>query len=217
MLTEAAVNEGVLRRDAIDQYREYFQAEDEEEPIRVDEVLLTLEHDGYLAPRGDDFQFVSGLLEDWWRTRHGRHFVPVARRLGAEGRMKRWPLPPASTTRGSSPTTELMASFCVRTAEFETMVEVLRECTGASNPHQIVIGPRGSGKTSLLLRIAAEARRDPELAAGFFPVVFAEESYEVSTVGEFWLESLAQLAAQDAAPRRRTRPPIDSRRAADDS
>ena len=85
MLTEAAVNEGVLRRDAIDQYREYFQAEDEEEPIRVDEVLLTLEHDGYLAPRGDDFQFVSGLLEDWWRTRHGRHFVPVARRLWAEG------------------------------------------------------------------------------------------------------------------------------------
>ena len=85
MLTEAAVSEGVLRRDAIDQYRQYFRAEDEEEPVRVEEVLLTLEHDGYLAPRGDDFQFVSGLLEDWWRTRHGRHFVPVARRLGTAG------------------------------------------------------------------------------------------------------------------------------------
>ena len=103
---------------------------------------------------------------------------------------------------------ELVASFCVRTAEFETMVEILRECTGASNPHQIVIGPRGSGKTSLLLRVAAEVRRDPELAAGFFPVVFAEESYEVSTAGEFWLECLAQLAAQ--APRQADEPDLQS-------
>ena len=103
---------------------------------------------------------------------------------------------------------ELVASFCVRTAEFEMMVEVLRECTGASNPHQIVIGPRGSGKTSLLLRIAAEARRDPELAAGFFPLVFAEESYEVSTAGELWLECLAQLAAQ--APRHEDEPDLQS-------
>ena len=95
---------------------------------------------------------------------------------------------------------ELVGSFCVRTTEFEMLVEVLRECTGSSNPHQIVIGPRGSGKTSLLLRVAAEVRRDPGLAAGFFPVVFAEESYEVSTAGEFWLECLSHLSVQ--APRR---------------
>ena len=84
MLTEAVVNEGMLHREAIDQYREYFRAEDEDEPVEVDEVLLTLEHDGYLAPRGDDYRFVSGLLEDWWHSRHGRRFVPVARRLWAE-------------------------------------------------------------------------------------------------------------------------------------
>ena len=30
----------------------------------------------------------------------------------------------------------------------------------------------------------------------FFPVVFAEESYEVSTSGEFWLECLSRLAVQ---------------------
>ena len=99
---------------------------------------------------------------------------------------------------------ELVASFCVRTHEFESLVESLSQCTGDSNQHQIVIGPRGSGKTSLLLRVAAEVRRDADLAAGFFPIVFAEESYEVSTAGEFWLECLARLA--DQAPEREDAP-----------
>lgn len=91
---------------------------------------------------------------------------------------------------------ELMASFCVRIHEFESIVETLRGCTGNSNQHQIVIGPRGSGKTTLLLRVAAEIGRDAELCRRLLPVCFAEESYEVSTAGEFWLECLAQLSNQ---------------------
>ena len=101
---------------------------------------------------------------------------------------------------------ELVASYCVRTTEFKLLVEVLRECTGCSNPHQIVIGPRGSGKTSLLLRVAAEVGRDAALASSFFPVVFAEESYEVATAGEFWLECLTNLA--DLATRREDAPDL---------
>lgn len=107
---------------------------------------------------------------------------------------------------------ELVASFCVRTDEFESMVEALRECTGNANTHQIVIGPRGSGKTSLLLRIAAEVHRDEELSSRFIPVVYAEESYEVSSAGEFWLECLSHLA--DQAPRRKDGP--DLRRSFED-
>ena len=95
---------------------------------------------------------------------------------------------------------ELVTSYCVRTVEFKLLVEILRDCTGASNPHQLVIGPRGSGKTTLLLRVAAEVRRDAALASRCFPVVFAEESYDVATAGEFWLECLTNLAAQ-APPR----------------
>ena len=101
---------------------------------------------------------------------------------------------------------ELVASYCVRTTEFELLVEVLRECIGHSHPHQLVIGPRGSGKTSLLLRVAAEVRRDAALAPHCFPVVFAEESYEVATAGEFWLECLTNLATQ--APRREEAPDL---------
>ena len=91
---------------------------------------------------------------------------------------------------------ELVASFCVRTGEFESIVDMLRGCTGSANPHQIAIGPRGSGKTSLLLRVAVEVSRDAELRSSFFPIVFAEESYEVASAGEFWLECLSRLADQ---------------------
>ena len=38
---------------------------------------------------------------------------------------------------------EMVASFCVRTNEFKSIVEMLRDCWGSSNPHQLVIGPRG--------------------------------------------------------------------------
>ncbi|MCY4315089.1 MAG: hypothetical protein OXC66_03105 [Roseovarius sp.] len=94
---------------------------------------------------------------------------------------------------------EIVASFCVRGNEFKSMVEAPRECTGSANTHQIVIGPRGSGKTSLLLRVAAEIMCDIDLSERFFPIVFAEESYEICTAGEFWLECLSRLA--DQAPR----------------
>ena len=90
---------------------------------------------------------------------------------------------------------EVVASFCVRNAELRLVLESLQSSTGNSSVHSLVIGPRGSGKTHLLLRVAAEIRRDPCLS-GFFPIVFSEESYEVSTIGEFWLECVDHLADQ---------------------
>ena len=90
---------------------------------------------------------------------------------------------------------DLVNSFCVRTGEFESIVEALSENDGNASSHTIVIGPRGSGKTHLLLRVAIEMRRE-ERIQGYFPIVFAEETYEVSTCGEFWLECLGRLAEQ---------------------
>ena len=90
---------------------------------------------------------------------------------------------------------EIIESFCVRTHEFESIVESLREMGSSSSTHSLVIGPRGSGKTHLLLRVATEVRRAPALS-GIFPIVFPEESYEVTTCGEFWLECLGRLADQ---------------------
>ena len=96
---------------------------------------------------------------------------------------------------------QIVESFCVRTSEFESIIESLRDLSANSNSHSLVVGPRGSGKTHLLRRVAAELRRDAELK-GLFPIVFAEESYEVTTAGEFWLECLGHLAAQAPAAER---------------
>ena len=59
---------------------------------------------------------------------------------------------------------EIVASFCVRNAEFKTLLESLHASNGSSNVHSLVIGPRGTGKTHLLLRVAAEIRQEPSLS-----------------------------------------------------
>ena len=68
LLTDAAVADGLLKDDAIDRQRT-LQAE--ANPVPVENVLHVLEHDGYLAKCGGGYRFISGLLEDWWRTRYG--------------------------------------------------------------------------------------------------------------------------------------------------
>ena len=89
---------------------------------------------------------------------------------------------------------ELVKTFCVRSRELRSISETIRSSSSASNVHMLVVGPRGSGKTTLLLRVATEVRRDHDLSSRFFPIVFAEESYNVSTCGDFWLEALYRLA-----------------------
>ena len=80
LLSEAAVRGGTLPRIAVDRYRRRFPAEAGSEPTPVESVLNVLEHDGYLARQDRDYRFVSGLLEDWWRARHGQHFVTIDQR-----------------------------------------------------------------------------------------------------------------------------------------
>ena len=89
---------------------------------------------------------------------------------------------------------ELIAGFCVRLPELAQILETLRENVYASNQHILTIGSRGSGKTTLLLRAIAECHQDSELQKRWLPVLFMEESYEVQSIGEFWLECLYHLA-----------------------
>ena len=96
MLTEAAINGGRLRGDAIGRHRESLAAEAGPgagiDPLPIEDVLHVLEHDGYLARQGDGYRFVSGLLEDWWRVRYGRFGASSASpSAGPDRSTRRWP------------------------------------------------------------------------------------------------------------------------------
>ena len=80
LLTEAAVNHGELTEESISRYERYFRGTGEINLTPVPDVLLLLEHDGYLAKTPDGYRFVSRLVEDWWRARFGMNFVPIGRR-----------------------------------------------------------------------------------------------------------------------------------------
>ena len=103
---------------------------------------------------------------------------------------------PAFLTRA-----ELVDQFVVRHGELETVMETVRENTTEANRHVLVIGPRGSGKTMLARRVAAEINRVEELRDRVYPLIFSEESYEVTTPGEFWLEAIFHLGQQTKDPR----------------
>ena len=80
LLTEAAVNRGLLADKSIAGYERYFGISLGTDLMPVSDVLLLLEHDGYLARAQDGYRFVSRLVEDWWRIRFGMNFVPIGRR-----------------------------------------------------------------------------------------------------------------------------------------
>jgi tetratricopeptide (TPR) repeat protein len=91
---------------------------------------------------------------------------------------------------------ELVRSFVVRHRWLDLILEMLRENAGSasSNRHLLIVGPRGIGKTMLVRRAAAEIRSNAEYGKAWFPIVFGEESYQVGSAGEFWLEALFHLA-----------------------
>ena len=96
---------------------------------------------------------------------------------------------------------DLAASFLVRRADLEVLLEIVRNNTHPSNQHVLVIGRRGMGKTMLLHRLVRGIEADPELSARWYPLLFGEEAYGVGSAGELWLEALHQLASQTSEAR----------------
>ena len=112
--------------------------------------------------------------------------------------------PPDRTIRKFNPgtfqtDTDVIRQFVVRDRELKIVLDVLNDNIGSpSCQHTLLVAPRGHGKTMLLSRVAAELRTNDALAQRLLPVRFMEESLEVVSVGDFWLEVLFHLAVETA-------------------
>jgi tetratricopeptide (TPR) repeat protein len=76
-----------------------------------------------------------------------------------------------------------------------TLTEAVRAEVGReSHQHQLLIGPRGSGKTHTLTLVAHRLRTDPELQSQVLPIVLAEEEV-ASHPADLMKKVLEKLAA----------------------
>ena len=92
---------------------------------------------------------------------------------------------------------DVTKQFVVRKAKLEIVLEVLRgNIDSPSCQHVLIVAPRGRGKTMLLNRIAAELRTEGAVAERLLPVRFMEESQEIFTMADFWLDTLFHLARE---------------------
>ncbi|MEO1654021.1 MAG: tetratricopeptide repeat protein, partial [Bacteroidota bacterium] len=88
--------------------------------------------------------------------------------------------------------------FVVRLDTFRDIYEDIKSSSMEyPEQHYLIEGQRGMGKTTLLLRLSYEIRRDPALNTWLIPIVFKEEEYyRVNRLFKLW-ESTAQYLEDD--------------------
>ena len=82
---------------------------------------------------------------------------------------------------------ELIDSFIIRVNEFKSIFAEIKNDPMTHPPqHYLIQGRRGSGKTTLILRLSYEIKNDPSLSSKLVPIVFNEEQYNIRTLYKFW-------------------------------
>ncbi len=91
----------------------------------------------------------------------------------------------------------LKAEFVVRTAIFEQIFADIQEDTMQNPPqHYMLLGQRGMGKTTMLLRLKYAVLDDEKLSKWLLPILFNEEQYSMPDLASFF-EHIAKLLAED--------------------
>ncbi|WP_027186499.1 tetratricopeptide repeat protein [Desulfovibrio inopinatus] len=102
---------------------------------------------------------------------------------------------------------DLKAGFVARTGLFQLLLEDLRRTpVVGSVQHHVLVGVRGSGKTTMLKRLAVAIAEEEELKERLIALSYPEELYDVKSVGDFWwascralVDALDHLGFRDAA------------------
>ena len=190
LLTEVATV-GMITPESADIISSGYSIEGRPTREVLREILGILEHDEYIQQPPWRLQTRVQTSE---RLVEGPFCIWVYTRFREEGIIPMSQLP-LKYNPGFADDEDLIRLFVVRQQCLDFILRTIDENNGPSNQHVLVVGPRGSGKTTLVRRVASELRTNSKYN-GWFPVIFAEESYEVSTPGEFWLEALLRLANQ---------------------
>lgn len=89
---------------------------------------------------------------------------------------------------------DFLRSFVARKETAERLIAKISTVElGGPARHQLIIGQRGMGKTSMLRRLALAADHDPSLSGTLLPLSFREEQYNVHSLYVFWINCLDAL------------------------
>ncbi|MEO1273459.1 MAG: ATP-binding protein, partial [Myxococcota bacterium] len=90
---------------------------------------------------------------------------------------------------------ELIACFVARQNLLNRLLrDIHLEGDAGSPQHQIIVGRRGMGKTTLLRRLAYAIEDDPTLNQRWLPLTFREEQYNVVRLSDLWLNCIDSLS-----------------------
>ncbi len=91
---------------------------------------------------------------------------------------------------------ELLDNFVVRLPVFAKLFRAVKDSLmETAEQHFLIQGQRGTGKTTLLLKLAYEVENDPGLASWLIPVRLNEEQYNIFSLCRLW-ESVAEQLAE---------------------
>jgi DNA polymerase III delta prime subunit len=87
---------------------------------------------------------------------------------------------------------EFISEFVIRTEIFEELRKDIKSGKMTTpEQHYLLLGQRGAGKTTMLLRLKYAVEDDPKLSKWLIPVIFSEEQYNISELGNLW-EKIAE-------------------------
>lgn len=89
---------------------------------------------------------------------------------------------------------ELEATFVARKDILATVLDDLRaQAKKPANQHFLITGPKGIGKTNMLLMIRNRLKNDKDLSRAYIPLQTAEEEYSISSLRDFFARLLSLL------------------------
>ena len=85
-------------------------------------------------------------------------------------------------------------NFVIRVHEFHSIINTLsNKDWNDSLQHELILGRRGSGKSTLIKRIEIEINENKKLVKSYIPINLAEEQASIYQLHDLWFETLIEL------------------------